>query len=331
MNRSCRARAVVLLLALSASGCTVKKSEPPAPSGPSELATSIAISASPDTLNQDGASQSQIGILVRDGDGQPVRGFGMRVDIALNGVVQDFGQLSLKSVTTGADGRAAVVYTAPASIAGFSGQTVVSIQVTPVGSNANAQLPRAVDIRLVPPGVIMPPGPRVPDFSISPSAPLILQQVQFDASDPALDSSLSGYEWSFGDGNAGTGRVVTHQYRSAGDVVVTLTVRDASGTRSSRLKTLRIGGGDRPKADFTFSPAAPQPGQVIFFNASASSAADGRHIARYDWDFGNGQTGTGLTTSLQYASSGSYNVTLTVTDNAGLTGVVTKPVAVTVP
>jgi PKD repeat protein len=328
---SIRLLAAVLLLALWAAGCTVKKSEPPAPSGPSELATSISLSATPDTLTQDGASQSQIAIAVRDANGQPLRGLELRVDIALNGVVQDFGRLSARSVTSGSDGRGTVVYTAPAPIAGFNGQTLVGINATPVGTNASAQWPRTVEIRLVPPGVITPPGSRVPDFAISPSAPLVLQQVQFDASDPALDGVLTSYAWSFGDGNSGSGRVATHQYRTAGDVVVTLTVTDATGARTSRPKALRIGEGDRPKADFTFSPAAPQPDQDVFFNAATSTAGAARYIVKYDWDFGNGQTGSGATTSLRYPAEGTYTVTLKVTDNVGLTAVTSKPVTVAVP
>jgi PKD repeat protein len=331
MRTVLRAVSALLLLALWAAGCAVEKIEPPAPTGPSELATSVTLTATPDTLTQDGASQSQIAIAVRDANGQPLRGLEMRVDIALNGVVQDFGRLSAKSTTTGSDGRATVVYTAPDAIAGYAGQTLVSILVTPVGTNASTQLPRTVEIRLVPPGVVTPSGPRVPNFAISPPAPEVLQQVQFDASDPELDRVLTSYSWTFGDGHSGSGRLVTHQYRAAGDVVVTLTVTDGTGVRSSRPKALRVGQGERPKAEFAFSPAAPEPGQDVFFNAAASTAAAGRHITRYDWDFGNGQAGSGATTALKYAAVGTYTVTLTVTDNAGLTGVTSRTVKVDVP
>jgi PKD repeat protein len=331
MRTFLRVLSALLLLALWTAGCTVKKTEPPVATGPSELATSITLTATPDTLTQDGASQSQIVAAVRDAHGQPLRGLEMRLDIALNGVVQDFGRLSAKNITTGSDGRAAVVYTAPAAIAGYAGQTLVSVLVTPVGTNASTQLQRTVEIRLVPPGVITPPGSPVPNFSISPSAPQLLQQVQFDASDAELDRVINAYHWSFGDGNTGSGRVVTHQYRTAGDVVVTLTVTDTTGTRSSRPKTLRIGEGDRPKADFTFSPGAPAPGQDVFFNASTTTAGAGRRIVRYEWDFGNGQAGSGVTTALRFAADGTYTVTLTVTDDAGLTGVASKPVKIATP
>jgi PKD repeat protein len=52
------------------------------------------------------------------------------------------------------------------------------------------------------------------------------------------------------------------------------------------------------------------------FDASTSGDPDGS-IASYAWDFGDGFTGTGVTTSHPYAVGGSYPVTLIVTDNVG--------------
>lgn len=58
----------------------------------------------------------------------------------------------------------------------------------------------------------------------------------------------------------------------------------------------------------------------VTFNASASSDSDGT-ISGYSWDFGDSNTGSGVTPSHTYAAAGTYTVTLTVTDNAGATGV----------
>ncbi|VGO16891.1 Protease 1 [Pontiella desulfatans] len=49
------------------------------------------------------------------------------------------------------------------------------------------------------------------------------------------------------------------------------------------------------------------------FDASASTDADG-FIIRYDWDFGDGNTGYGKTVSHTYTATGSYAVVLTVLD-----------------
>ncbi len=52
------------------------------------------------------------------------------------------------------------------------------------------------------------------------------------------------------------------------------------------------------------------------FDGSASTDPDGT-ITSYAWNFGDGATGTGSVIWHQYASVGSFAVTLTVTDNLG--------------
>ncbi|GAH14381.1 unnamed protein product, partial [marine sediment metagenome] len=60
-------------------------------------------------------------------------------------------------------------------------------------------------------------------------------------------------------------------------------------------------------------------GKEITFNGSNSSDLDGT-ITEWFWDFGDGTNGTGEITSHNYSTPGTYNVTLTVTDNKGDTG-----------
>src|SRR5690348_18157435 len=92
---------VIVAAALLVTGCTTKKTEAPDLSGPSELATSITLTASPDILSQDGQSTSAITIQARDGNGQPLKGLSLSADMQGNNIVTDFGQLSAKSVATG--------------------------------------------------------------------------------------------------------------------------------------------------------------------------------------------------------------------------------------
>jgi PKD repeat protein len=82
-----------------------------------------------------------------------------------------------------------------------------------------------------------------------------------------------------------------------------------------------------PVANFSFTPPGPVVGDTVSFNASASSDPDGS-ITSYAWNFGDGATGSGQLVTHTYAASGTYNVTLTVTDNGGANGSVSKSVSV---
>src|SRR5690606_21992922 len=62
-------------------------------------------------------------------------------------------------------------------------------------------------------------------------------------------------------------------------------------------------------------------------DASASSDEDGE-IASYAWDFGDGQSGDGVTAQHTYDSAGTYDVTLTVTDDDGATATAMQQVTV---
>jgi glucose/arabinose dehydrogenase len=65
--------------------------------------------------------------------------------------------------------------------------------------------------------------------------------------------------------------------------------------------------------------AAPQSGAVpliVHFSAEQSSDPDGNPLT-YRWQFGDGQTATGVAVDHTYAANGTYNATLTVTDSAG--------------
>jgi PKD repeat protein len=69
---------------------------------------------------------------------------------------------------------------------------------------------------------------------------------------------------------------------------------------------------DPPSASFDYSCM----GLSCDFDASGSSDPE-EAIASYDWDFGDGHTGSGLAPSHTYAAVGTYSVALTVTDDAG--------------
>ena len=118
--RSLGTRIIALLaVALGTASCTVKETEAPSLSGPSELALSLNVQANPDTILQDGAAQSVITVDARGPNGQPVRNLSMRVDMRVGDVFADFGTLSTRTVVTGDDGMARFTYTAPPRARGY--------------------------------------------------------------------------------------------------------------------------------------------------------------------------------------------------------------------
>ena len=73
-----------------------------------------------------------------------------------------------------------------------------------------------------------------------------------------------------------------------------------------------------PTAAFSATPLSGGVPLLVDFDASASSDPEGPIVA-YDWDFGDGNSASGITTSHTYTTSGSFEVRLTVSDERGLT------------
>ncbi len=71
-----------------------------------------------------------------------------------------------------------------------------------------------------------------------------------------------------------------------------------------------------PNAQFTFDPASGSVPLTVHFDAISSSDSDGV-ISSFTWDFGDGDSGIGISTSHEYTAPGSYSASLTVMDNDG--------------
>lgn len=132
------------------------------------------------------------------------------------------------------------------------------------------------------------------------------------------DGVIVNHHWSFGDGNVGSGSVVVYAYAASGTYQVTLTVTDNCGATSSRSAVVTVSGGNPCAGNVPPTASAgedqeTQAGQPVTFSAAGSQDANG-NITSYTWDFGDGQFGMGLTTSHTYVQSGTYIVTLMVTD-----------------
>ncbi|MCK4394859.1 PKD domain-containing protein, partial [Candidatus Bipolaricaulota bacterium] len=163
--------------------------------------------------------------------------------------------------------------------------------------------------------------PPTAEFSFAPTNPKVGEAVTFDGSD-SMDGdngAIVSYEWDFDDDGIigdidATGVTVNHSFATAGVHRVALTVTDNTGQQDSTPQFVEVSISS-PTARFTFTPPNPNTGQVVSFDASSSTDADGT-IILYQWNFGDGSpAATGLAVTHSYPAPGVYPVQLRVTDN----------------
>ncbi|MGM1029614.1 MAG: PKD domain-containing protein [Actinomycetota bacterium] len=139
------------------------------------------------------------------------------------------------------------------------------------------------------------------------------------------DGSIASYAWSFGGGATGTGATATHTYPTSGTRTVSLTVTDDRGATATSSQQVTVSAlNQAPTASFSVS----SEGLSISVDGSGSTDPDGT-IASYAWSFGGGATGTGATATHTYPTSGTRTVSLTVTDDRGVTATSSQEVTVT--
>ena len=138
------------------------------------------------------------------------------------------------------------------------------------------------------------------------------------------------YAWNFGDGNTG-GRVsATHSYAAAGSYQVTLIVTDNGGLTGEVTHTIQINETppvSQPPAAAISGPVNGLVGDTLSFDGSGSSDKDGS-IVSYAWNFGDGDTASGVSADHAYQQAGIYQISLMVTDDSGLTGETTHSIQI---
>ncbi|MCC7078655.1 MAG: PKD domain-containing protein [Acidimicrobiia bacterium] len=148
--------------------------------------------------------------------------------------------------------------------------------------------------------------------------------VAFDgyASRDRYGASPSSYFWDFGDGGQAAVVNPTHSYAGPGTYAVTLTVTDPLGVVGTATQPVTVSSApnEPPNAAFTMSPPSGAAPLQVDLDASASIDPDGT-ITSYEWDFGDGETSTGVSATHIFTAPGDYTVILTVQDDDGATDI----------
>jgi len=122
-----------------------------------------------------------------------------------------------------------------------------------------------------------------------------------------------------------TAEVDPSDYRIIAEAIVDVDNDPDDNTKHYDFVTVQ----KNPMAAFTYSPTEPVVGEAVTFDASAS-VPNGGTIVSYTWDFDDGNITTVAEPTIThvYASSGNFNVTLSIEDSNGLTDIVTESIAV---
>jgi PKD repeat protein len=155
--------------------------------------------------------------------------------------------------------------------------------------------------------------------------------VAFDgtaSSDP--DGEPLTYSWDFGDGSTtSSASTPSHVFAAGGTYVVSLTVTDPHGASDTATVAAAVTGANRPPTANAGGPYSGEAGVVIPIDGSGSSDPDGTSLA-YSWDFGDGTpAGDGVKPPHAYTTTGTFTVTLTVTDPGGLSSTASTTATVT--
>jgi len=125
-------------------------------------------------------------------------------------------------------------------------------------------------------------------------------------------SSPVSYSWSMGDGGTSSATTFTYAYSAPGEYKVTLTVRDSAGVSSTTSYSILVL--PDPHATIILSPSTIAAGAMVTISSNVSGGL-GPYI--YLWNFGDGNQSTQPSPQHAYARTGSYTVSLRVTDATG--------------
>lgn len=161
-------------------------------------------------------------------------------------------------------------------------------------------------ITVVPDEVTLPPAA---DFVFSATVVEVGDELDFE---DRSDGDIERWRWDFGDGATAFTPDASHAWSTPGRYTVQLTVANDEGSDRASVEIEVIAGLRAPEARLVASSSDVDLGQPV--NFTGSSATD---PAKFEWDFGDGATGSGAEVVHVFLRTGSYTVTLTARNDAG--------------
>ncbi len=151
--------------------------------------------------------------------------------------------------------------------------------------------------------------------------------VTFDASGSSYpDGQITSFEWDFGDGSAkqiGASQI-TYKYTAIGTFTASVIAKASDGKTAKGDIVINV----RPVSlQSCFTPSAEEGAAplTVEFDPRCSQGA----VAKYLWDFGDGESSRIRKPPHTFAKAGSYQVTLEVTDNQNVVSKFSKNILVT--
>jgi PKD repeat protein len=149
----------------------------------------------------------------------------------------------------------------------------------------------------------------LPEASFTATTVCLGNPTEFTSTATADGQDIAEYSWDFGDDGTGSGATTSHTYTEAGTYQVTHTVVTRNGCADEVRETITVIAA--PEANFTATTVCQ--GEATQF----TSTTTGEQITGYSWNFGDGNTGSGETTTHTYTEAGTYQVILTAEGSGG--------------
>ena len=137
------------------------------------------------------------------------------------------------------------------------------------------------------------------------------ETIRFDGTGSTdVDGVVNRFSWDFGDGQTGGGDRPEHVYFEAGEYRVSLQIEGDNLGLCSPIATdeIQVTVLGAPVAVID-APASVAAGEEITFDGHGSSLKDGE-IAHFNWNFGDGATGSGPVVTHSFEEPGVYRVRL---------------------